>query len=101
LLRESVYEQVFNNFSFCSYCCKRRFCAARIYDQGKNQQQQTQAAILVEEEEEEEHPEVPAAPPVVAQPIVQGQNARIVEEDQPILQREGWVNWLFGHCSLL
>lgn len=90
-------------FLFVVIAANGVFAQPALYDQGKDQQQQTQAAILVEEEEEEEEerPEVPAAPPVVAQPIVQGQNARIVEEDQPILQREGWVNWLFGHCSLL
>jgi len=89
-------------FLFVVIAANGVFAQPALYDQGKDQQQQAQKPLLVEveeEEEEEEQPEVPALP-VVAQPI-QDQNARVVEEDQTILQREGWMSWLFGHCSLL
>ncbi|MDR1433550.1 hypothetical protein [Candidatus Endomicrobiellum devescovinae] len=88
-------------FLFVVIAANGVFAQPALYDHGKDQQQQAQKPLLVEEEEEEEEePEVPAAP-VVAQPIAQDQNARVVEEVQTILQREGWVSWLFGHCSLL
>ena len=85
-------------FLFVVIAANGVFAQPALYDQEKDQQQQAQKLSLVETEEEEE--EVPAAP-VVAQPIAQDQNARVVEEDQTILQREGWMSWLFGHCSLL